>query len=52
MEIGTVQLILGTSIIAAVAAFFAITTNFLNIRDRIKKWIIERKKTKYKKNIF
>lgn len=52
MEIGTVQLILGTSILAAIAAFFAITTNFFNIRDRFKKWRSERKKAKYKKTFF
>ena len=49
MDIGTIQFILGTSVLAAVAALFAIATNFLNLRDRLKKRISERKKIKYKK---
>lgn len=43
MDTGTVQLIFGTTIITAIAAIFAITTNFLNIRDRFKKWKTEKK---------
>lgn len=45
----TLNYIFGGTIITGVAAFIAITTNLLNIRDRFKKWRSGRTKEKYKK---
>mgnify|MGYP003609162823 CR=1 FL=1 len=43
---GILSVLFGTTVITAVAAIFAITTNFLNIRDRFKKWKTEKKDKK------
>ncbi|WP_348812740.1 hypothetical protein [Flavobacterium maritimum] len=48
----TLNYIFGGTIITGIAAFIAITTNFLNITDRFKKWKNERKKKKYKKSFY
>jgi hypothetical protein len=51
MEINeTFKIIFGGTIITAIAAFVAITSNFFNINDRIKKWRNESEKSKFKKN--
>lgn len=42
------KLIFGTALITAIAAFFTITGNFFNVRDRFRKWREERKKGKFK----
>lgn len=48
----TLNYIFGGTIITGVAAFIAITTNFLNITDRLKKWSSRRKKQKFKKSFY
>jgi hypothetical protein len=48
----TLNYIFGGTIITGIAAFIAITSNFLNISDRFKKWRSGRKKQKYKKSFF
>lgn len=48
----TLNYIFGGTIITGIAAFIAITTNFLNITDRFKKWKSGRKKQKYKKSFY
>ena len=48
----TLNYIFGGTIITGVAAFVAIATNFLNIRDRYKKWRSARKKEKFKKSYY
>lgn len=46
---GALKIIFGTTLITAIAAIFAITGNFFNIRDRFTKWRKEKKRKKYKK---
>lgn len=48
----TLNYIFGGTVITGVAAFIAITTNFLNITDRLKKLRSARKKQKYKKSFY
>nr|WP_314896906.1 hypothetical protein [uncultured Flavobacterium sp.] len=42
-------LIFGVSVLTAIAPVLSITTDFLNIKDRFKKWRDEKKKAKHKK---
>lgn len=44
-----IHLIFGGTIVTAVAAFIAITANLFNIKDRLKRWLSEKKKSKFKK---
>ena len=48
----TLNYIFGGTVITGVAAFIAIATNFLNIRDLYKKWKSTGKKKKYKKSYY
>ncbi len=49
MDTEILKIFFGTTIITGVAAILAITTNFLNIRDRFKKWKVEKKDKQNKK---